>query len=73
MTNKDPIVQAAYELGYDDVLFDPTDEDIVLYAVELVHGDWPYGFEVGPAYAEKIVAAYEKGEEKFLAGEKETS
>jgi hypothetical protein len=55
------ICEAATQLGRDAVLNDPTDDEIILAAVELAKGNWPQGFSVDRYFAREIVAAYEKG------------
>jgi hypothetical protein len=56
------ITQAAFTLGRDRVLTDPTDADVVLAAVELARGSWPKGFTVDREFERSLVAAYEQGE-----------
>jgi len=57
---------AAYSLGRDGVLNDPTDDEIVLAAVELVRGHWPEGLSFDRYYISKLVAAYDKGYDAFV-------
>jgi hypothetical protein len=63
MSIKDPavnIVQAAYQLGLDEVLNDPSDDDIILAASEVAFGKWiEGGFD--RHLCERIVAAWAEG------------
>lgn len=54
------IIEAAYELGRDDVLLDPTDDAIVLAAAEVAYGNWPIN-GVPAALTDAIVAAWANG------------
>jgi hypothetical protein len=56
------ITEAAYELGFEDVLNDPDGDEIVLAAVEMSKGHWPENFSVDRHFAERIVEEYGKGE-----------
>jgi hypothetical protein len=55
------IRQAAYELGRSGTLPDPTDEDIILYAVEMAKGRWPEDFNVDRWFGDEIIAEFERG------------
>lgn len=57
------MVKAARVIARDRVLFDPTDDAIVLAAAELALGNWPVG-GVDRGLAERIVAAYNEEEAK---------
>jgi AmiR/NasT family two-component response regulator len=56
------ITEAAYDLGAHGILLDPTDEEIVLAAVEQALRRWPDGFTIDRHFAERIVDEYGKGE-----------
>jgi hypothetical protein len=65
MTIKDPvvnIVQAAYQLGEDGILNDPSDDAICLAAAEVAFGKWPVE-GLDRHLCERIVKAYEQGED----------
>lgn len=66
------LTQAAFELGRDGVLNDPSDSDIVLYAAELALGAWPVE-GIDRHLAERVIAEYERGEDAAMEAEYETS
>ena len=53
-------MQAAYRLGFDRVLSDPTDDAICLAAAETALGRWPVE-GLDRHLCERIVEAYELG------------
>lgn len=59
------ITLAAYEIGRDGVLHNPTDDEVILAAVELARGSWPDGFTVDRDFARRIVAEYDRGDGEF--------
>jgi hypothetical protein len=59
---KTSLTHEAFLLGRDGILLDPTDDEICLAAAEAALGNWPVeGLDRG--LCERIVAAYEKGED----------
>ena len=59
-------VQAAAELARDRVLNDPTDDDIVLAAVELAKGRWPEE-GIDRSLRDRILRAYAVAESEMSA------